>query len=174
MQALRLAVPALVLAVLLSCLLLLLVLTTANRASEDMSRATRGDHRPVSATSSPGKVLSTSTPTEDTRVKPIPGLPRHPGAARVGYTEDRANGVTTARAEYVTEGNPEDVRGFYRDVFRSKNWKVANVEYSDGGWYFLVTRGGREASVEMSSEGEGSRVVVQAQEGGASAGGSKR
>lgn len=174
MQAFRLAVPALALAIALSCLFLLLGFTTANRASEDMPRATRGDHRPVDATSPPGKVLSTSTPTEDVGNKPIPGLPRHPGAVRVGYSEDRTNGVTTVRAGYVTEKNPEGVRGFYRDVFRSKNWQVANVEYSGGGWYFLVTRGGREASIEVSPEGRGSRVVVEAQEGGTSAGGSKR
>lgn len=174
MQAIRLAVPALALAVALSSLFLLLGLTTANRASEEMPRTTRGDHRPVAATSPPGKVLSTSTATEDVGGKPIPGLPHHPEAARVGYTEDQTNGVTTARAEYVTEENPEGVRRFYRDVFRSKGWKVANVEYSGGGWYFLVTRGGREAGVEVLAGGGGSRVVVEAQEGGASAGGSKR
>jgi hypothetical protein len=180
LQALRLVVPALVLAVALSCLFLLLGFTTANRAAEETLHASRGDHRPVAANSpSPrggpqGKVLSTSARANEVQGKPISGLPPHPGSVCVSYAEDTEEGLATVRAEYVTEGGPEGVRGFYRDVFRSGGWKVANVEYSGGDWYFLVARGGREASVEVSPTREGSRVVVESQEGGASAGGSKR
>jgi hypothetical protein len=168
LQALRLVVPALALAVVLSCLLLLLGFTTANRAAEEVPGATRDDHRPVTTTSPPprdgpqGKVLSNSVRKKEVRGKPIPGLPRPPGSVRVGYAEDRSNGLTTARTEYASGMGPEGVRGFYRDVFRSGNWDVANVEYSGGDWYFLVARGGREASVEVSPRGGGSRVVVEA------------
>ena len=125
-----------------------------------------------------GETLSASIPAEDARGEPVPGLPRQPGSVRVGYSEREAGGLILVRAAYLTREGPDAVRRFYRGVFREEEWQVANVEYSDDGWHFLVLRGVREAGVEVLPRGGGSEVKVElsgpAQGFGASAGGSKR
>lgn len=128
-----------------------------------------------------GNTLSASLPERDARGKPVPDLPRHPGSVRVGYSEKETDGLRSVRAAYLTGEGPDEVRGFYRGVFRSGGWQVANVEYSGNGWHFLVLRGVREAGVGILPRGGGSRVeiefsgpVVGAQESRVSAGGSKR
>ena len=128
--------------------------------------------------SSRGKILSASIPARDAPGKPVPGLPRHPGSVRVGYSEKGVEGLTLVRTSYLTREEPEAVRGFYRGVFRTQAWQVANVDYSGDGWHFLVVRGDLEAWVEVLPRDGGSEVKVElsgpAQESGASAGGSKR
>lgn len=128
-----------------------------------------------------GKTLSASIPERDARGKPVPDLPRLPGSVRVGYSEKEADGLKLVRAAYVTAERPDGVRGFYRGVFRSGGWQVANVEYSRSGWHFLVLRGGREAGVEILPRGGGSKVEIEfsgpvggAQDSSVSTGGSKR
>ena len=130
---------------------------------------------------SEGKTLSASIPAHDARGEPLPGLPRYPGSVRVGYSEKEADGLALVRAGYLTEEGSDPVRGFYRGVFRAEGWQVANVEYSEDGWHFLVLRGGREAGVEVLPRDGGSEVKIEisgpaggSQESGASAGGSKR
>ncbi len=131
--------------------------------------------------SSEGKLLSASIPTRDARGEPVPGLPRHPGSVRVGYSEREANGLMLVRASYLTRERADAVLGFYRGVFGAEGWQVANVEYSGDGWHFLVLRGGLEAGVEVLPRDGGSEVKIElsgpaggAQESGASSGGSKR
>lgn len=128
-----------------------------------------------------GRTLSASLPERDARGEPVPDLPRHPGSVRVGYSEKESDGLRLIRTTYLTGEGPDEVRGFYRGVFRSGGWQVANVEYSGNGWHFLVLRGGREAGVGVLPRGGGSRVEIEfsgpvggAQESGLSAGGSKR
>jgi len=147
------------------------------------------DQRPAGTTSqgettgesSEGKTLSASIPARDTRGEPVPGLPRHPGSVRVGYSEEKVDGLMLVRAAYLTRERPDEVRGFYRGVFRARGWQVANVEYTGDVWHFLVLRGGREAGVEVLPRGGSSEVKIElsgpavgVQESGASAGGSKR
>jgi hypothetical protein len=126
-----------------------------------------------------GSALSAPMPAEDARDEPVPGLPRHPGSVRTGYSESREDGLVVVRAAYLSQGNPDAVSGFYRESFRSGGWEVANVEYMDG-WHFLVVRGNREAEVAVGRKGSGSEVEIEVtrpvgvQEDGASAGGSKR
>jgi hypothetical protein len=131
--------------------------------------------------SSGGKILSSSIPARDARGEPVPGLPRHPGSVRVAYSEKEVDGLSLVRAAYLTTERPDVVRGFYRGVFRTGGWQVANVDYSGDGWHFLVVRGDREAWVEVLPHDGGSEVKIElsgpagdAQESGASVGGSKR
>ncbi|QIN84840.1 hypothetical protein GBA63_20975 [Rubrobacter tropicus] len=159
------------------------------RATDGETASRTGNQRLVGTTSREertekdpeGETLSASVPREDARGEPVPGLPRHPGSVRVGYSERRADGLALVSATYLAEGRPDAVRGFYRGVFRSGGWQVANVEYSGGAWHFLVLRGGTEAAVEVLPREGGSEVRIEssgpaagAQEGIASAGGSKR
>lgn len=126
-----------------------------------------------------GSTLSATMPAEDARGEPVPGLPRHPGSVRTGYSEGREGRLAVVRAAYLSEGGPGAVSGFYRESFRAGGWEVANVEYSDG-WRFLVLRGSREAQVTVGRKCGGSEVEIEVtrpvvdQEDGASAGGSKR
>ncbi len=174
MRASRPTVPALALAAVLSCLLF--ALATAGGPGED--------RRPLSAAQPDApekKTLSAAIPARDARGEPIPRLPRYPGSVRVDYSEHGRDGLAVVRAAYLAEERPDAVRGFYRGVFRSRGWQVANVEYSGGSWHFLVLHGVREAGVEVLPRDGGSEVRVElsrpagvAQESRASAGGSKR
>ncbi len=135
----------------------------------------------TTAEGSEGKTLSASIPAQDARGEPVPGLPRPPGSVRVGYSEREADGLMLVRTSYLTRERADAVRGSYRGVFREWGWQVANVEYSGDGWHFLILRGNREAGVEVLPRDGGSEVRIElsgpagdAQESGASAGGSKR
>ena len=125
--------------------------------------------------------VAASIPAEDARGEPVPWLPRPPGSVRVGYSEDESGGLVLVRASYLTIEKADAVLGFYRGVFAAEEWKVANVEYAGGGWYFLVLRGDLEAEVEVLARDGGSEAEIElsgpagdAQEPRASAGGSKR
>lgn len=134
---------------------------------------TSGERRPE------GSALSASKPAKDARGEPVPGLPRHPGSVRTGYSESREDGLAVVRTAYLTEDEPGVVSAYYRGSFRSGGWEVANIEYTDG-WHFLVLSGDREAEVAVIRKDDGSEVKIEvtrpvgAQEVGSSAGGSKR
>ncbi len=128
-----------------------------------------------------GEILSASIQARDARGEPVPGLPRPPGSVRTGYSEREAGGLVLVRAAYLTGERPDAVRAFYRGVFRAEGWQVANVEYSGGGWHFLVLRGDMEAKVKVLPRDGGAEVEIGlsgagggAQDSPASAGGSKR
>lgn len=108
-----------------------------------------------------GKALSSSIPAQDARGEPVPGLPRHPGSVRVGYSEKETDGLMLVRAAYLTRERPDVVRGYYRSVFRAGEWQVANVEYRGKVWHSLVLRGDREAGVEVLPRDGGSEVKIE-------------
>ena len=188
MQALRLAAPALALAAILSSIFLFLGFSTGARTIGEGPYLSPYDEPLTGTLSDPaprdapeGKALSASMPAKDVRGEPIPVLPRYPGSVRVAYSDSRAEGLVVVRARYLSEKPPGAVRDYYDGVFRSGGWRLANVEYSDGAWFFLGVRGEREAGVEVSPRGGGSTVGVEFsrppagdQEDRASAAGSKR
>ena len=168
MQALRLALAALTLT--LVSLLPTLVSGCAPAG---------GDPRPadevrVHAEASPPELASRKVaaaegsaralPKRDARGEDIGSLPRYPGSVRVGYQEDGVGDLNVVRARYLTAQDSGTVRGFYRDVFRSRAWRVANVEYAGGGWHFLVVRGGREAEIRISPHKRGAKAEVRLSE----------
>ncbi len=149
--------------------------------TEDQRLAGTTSSGETTGESSRGKILSVSIPARDVSGEPVPGLPRHPGSVRVGYSEKEVEGLSLVRAAYLTTERPDAVRGFYRGVFRTGEWQVANVDYSGDGWHFLVVRGDQEGWVEVLPRDGGSEVKIElsgpagsAQESGASTGGSKR
>jgi hypothetical protein len=128
-----------------------------------------------------GGTVAASIPAEDARGEPVPWLPRPPGSVRLGYSEKESDGLVLVRASYLTTEKTNAVLGFYRGVFAAERWEVANVEYADGGWHFLVLRGDLEAEVKVLTREGGSEAEIElsgpaggAQESWASAGGSKR
>lgn len=106
--------------------------------------------------SSPSAISNTTTKPDASLPKAdVPGedfsdLPRYPSSVRIKY-ERRVSkvGLVLVDTEYVASARLADVREFYRGVFRSEGWTVASLDVSEGEWDFLVTKGDREAVIEI-------------------------
>jgi hypothetical protein len=106
--------------------------------------------------SSPSDLSNTTTkpdaslPKADVRGEDFSDLPRYPGSVRTKY-ERRVStaGLVLVDTEYVASAELTEVREFYRGVFRSEGWTVASLDVSEGEWDFLVTKGAREAVIEI-------------------------
>jgi len=106
--------------------------------------------------SSPSAISNTTTKPDASLPKAdVPGedfsdLPRYPGSVRTKYERHVSKvGLVLVDTEYVASARLSDVREFYRGVFRSAGWTVASLDVSEGEWDFLVTKGAREAVIEM-------------------------
>jgi hypothetical protein len=91
-----------------------------------------------------------SLPKADVPGEDFSDLPRYPGSVRTKY-ERRVSkvGLVLVDTEYVAAAELGDVRQFYRGVFRSEGWTVASLDVSEGEWDFLITKGDREAVIEI-------------------------
>jgi hypothetical protein len=96
-----------------------------------------------------------SLPTEDVSGEDMPDLPRYPGSVRVEYERNEQDLLIFTRVGYLSHTRVDVIRAFYRGVFRAEGWKVANVEFSEGEWTFLVVHAEREATVEIEPHGRG-------------------
>jgi hypothetical protein len=94
-------------------------------------------------------------PAEDVPGKDMPDLPRYPGSVRVEYELTEQDSLVFTRVRYLSHANLDVIRGFYRGVFRAQGWKVANMEFSEGEWTFLVVHGEREANIRFEPHGRG-------------------
>jgi hypothetical protein len=104
-------------------------------------------------------------PSEDVPGAEISDLPRYPRSVRVEYERGQREGLKVVRARYLTRDGLDAVRGFYRGVFRAEGWKVANVEFSEDRWTFLVVHGEREANIMIEPHGRGvTRVDIELSE----------
>jgi hypothetical protein len=90
-----------------------------------------------------------SLPAEDVPGKDIPDLPRYPSSVRVEYERKEQDRLVFTRVRYLSHAKLDVIRGFYRGIFRSKTWSVANVDFSEGEWTFLVVHGEREVQVRI-------------------------
>jgi hypothetical protein len=106
--------------------------------------------------SSPSAISNTTTKPDASLPKAdVPGedfsdLPRYPGSVRTKYERHVSKvGLVLVDTEYVASARLRDVREFYRGVFRSEGWTVASLDVSEGEWDFLVTKGAREAVIEI-------------------------
>lgn len=100
------------------------------------------------------ETIATPPLSEDVPGEDIPGLPRYPDSVRSEFDREEADGLVTTNVGYVAAGPGLDtVREFYRDTFREEDWSVANAEFSEGKWSFLVAQDEREALVEFESRG---------------------
>ena len=95
----------------------------------------------------------TSLPAEDVPGRDVPELPRYPNSVRVEYERKEQDLLVFTRVRYLSHARVDVIRGYYRGVFRAEGWKVANVEFSEGEWNFLVVHGEREATIEIEPHG---------------------
>ena len=100
-------------------------------------------------------------PSEDVPGKDVSDLPRYPDSVRVEYERKVMDALVLTRTRYLSHEKLDAVRGFYRGVFRSGGWKVANVDFSDGEWTFLVVKGEREADIEIRFHDAGAETTMQ-------------
>jgi hypothetical protein len=123
--------------------------------SEDAT-AGRPDHKTMLSerTTPPNTEPAASLPAEDVPGKSIPDLPRYPGSVRVEYERKEQDLLVFTRVRYLSNAKLDVIRGFYRGVFRAEKWQVANVEFSEGEWTFLVVDGEREANVIIEPHGQ--------------------
>ena len=96
-----------------------------------------------------------SLPAKDVPGKDMPDLPRYPGSVRVEYERKEQDLLVFTRVRYLSHARLDVIRGFYRGVFRAEGWNVANVEFSEGEWTFLVVHGEREANIKIEPHGRG-------------------
>jgi len=117
--------------------------------------AERPDRRTTWAerTTQPNTKPAASLPEEDVPGKDIPDLPRYPGSVRVEYERKEQDLLVFTRVRYLSLDKVDVIRGFYRGVFRAEGWTVANVEFSEGEWTFLVVHGEREADIKIEPHG---------------------
>ena len=88
-------------------------------------------------------------PTRDVTGADVDGLPRYPGAVRVGYRQVAVGDLLETEVEYVVAGELDEVHDFYRQVFDEEEWIVADLGIYQGEWTFFVVSGEREAVVEL-------------------------
>jgi hypothetical protein len=125
--------------------------------------AERSDHKMTLSerTTPPNTKPMAYLPAEDVTGKDIPSLPRYPDSVRVEYERKEHDLLVFTQVRYLSHAKVDVIRGFYRGYFRSNNWTVANVEFSEGEWAFLVVYGDREAQVRIEPHTRGiTRVDV--------------
>jgi hypothetical protein len=124
--------------------------------SESASAIHPEDKTAISERSAPSNTKpATPLPAEDVPGKDIQDLPRYSGSVRVEYERNEQDRLVIIMVRYLSHARLDVIRGFYRGVFRSKNWSVVNAEYSEGEWTFLVVHAEREATIEIESHGRG-------------------
>jgi hypothetical protein len=109
----------------------------------------------------PTTVAAPLPPAEDVPGEDVPGLPRYPDSVRVGYERGERDGLAVIRARYLTTEGLDAVRGFYRGVFQSEEWKEADASFSEDGWTFHVTNGEREATIRISDLGPSVETSIE-------------
>lgn len=92
-------------------------------------------------------------PSDDVPGEDVSGLSRYPGSVRIEHTSEDLGGLMATEVEYLTPTEIDTVREFYRDTFRTEDWNVADVSFSEGAWTFFVTQDEREVFVEIKPYG---------------------
>jgi hypothetical protein len=126
----------------------------ARQQSESISVVPREDKTAIAEqTNGVDTKPAPSLPAEDVPGKDMPDLPRYPNSVRVEYERKEQHLLIFTRVSYLSHAKLDVIRGFYRGVFRAEEWKVANVEFSEGEWTFLVVHGEREANIKIEPYG---------------------
>jgi hypothetical protein len=99
-------------------------------------------------------------PVADVRGRDLANLPRYPDAVRTAFLRELQGSTEVTAIEYMAAGAElDDVRAFYRRIFRERGWELIELDFSGGEWIFLVERKGRAALVEIEERGR--RIVVE-------------
>jgi hypothetical protein len=108
---------------------------------------------PPPATTSPEH--EATLPTSDVTGEDLPGLPRYPGSVRVDYQQEVIKGgFNLTKTTYEAAAKVGEVKDFYRGVFQSGDWTVADLDFSAGTWSFMVVEDRRQAYLEIAPQGE--------------------
>jgi hypothetical protein len=91
-------------------------------------------------------------PETDVPGSDLPELPRYPGSVMTEYEQKLYGDIMVTKADYLSNAGVEEVKSFYRDVFRDGGWRVNDVGFSQGEWEFFVVKGEREATIEIEPE----------------------
>jgi hypothetical protein len=136
--------------------------TSNRRHPEGVAKVRSQDKAMLSERPSPRNAKpAVPLPLEDVPGKDESDLPRYPDSVRVDYERKKMGGLVLTRVRYLSHEKLDAVRGFYRGVFRTGGWKVANVEFSEGEWTFLVVKGEREADIEIRFHDTGAETTMQ-------------
>ena len=114
---------------------------------------------PSTMAEQPTPTLTTELPVVDVAGDDVSGLPRYPGAVRTAYDRERQGTKAVTAVDYVATAQQDDVRAFYRRVFREEGWELIELDFSGGEWVFLVEKGRRAAFVEI--EDGGTYTIIQ-------------
>jgi hypothetical protein len=90
-------------------------------------------------------------PQSDVSGEDLARLPRYPGSWRTEYQQETQGNSLVTDVGYVTDAELDDVRGFYRRVFREQGWDVAELDFSLTQWLFVVSSGAETAIVALKS-----------------------
>jgi hypothetical protein len=97
-------------------------------------------------------------PAADVTGEDLVALPRYPGSWRTAFHRETQGGTLVTNLAYVTDAELDDVRGYYRGVFRQHGWEVIELDFSLTQWVFLVSSGQDVALVTFESQ-EGNVVI---------------
>lgn len=137
-------------------------LLNSQRPERFTELGSQGRTAPSEQTSARPQEPAVRIPSEDVPGGEISFLPRYPGSVRLEYERAQQDGLKIIRVKYLTRDELDAVRTFYRGVFRSREWQVANVEFSDGRWTFLVVHDEREANIIIERHGrDAARVDIE-------------
>ncbi len=125
--------------------------TVANDSGE---RAAGEWSEEVAATDPPPPARSLSVPDDDVEGSDIVGLPRYPGSVRIEYIREDQGELIWTETEYLTDATLEQAREFYRDTFRSSNWSVNDIGFTQNSWVFFVVDDEREVFVNLRPRGD--------------------
>jgi hypothetical protein len=115
---------------------------------------------PVPDASSASPAATDEPVAADVRGSDLADLPRFPGSVRTDYVRQRQGSAQVTAIVYASaDAELDDVRAFYRRIFRERAWELIELDFSSGEWIFLVERKGRVALVEI--EDHGRRVIVE-------------
>jgi hypothetical protein len=113
----------------------------------------------------PDASSSSPAPTDepvaaDVRGSDLADLPRFPGSVRTDFRRERQGSTEVSAIVYSSaDAELDDVRAFYRRIFRERAWELIELDFSNGEWIFLVERKGRVALVEI--EDHRRRIIIE-------------
>jgi hypothetical protein len=116
------------------------------------------------AVEQPTPTPTAGVPDVDVAGEDLPDLARYPGAIRTAYLHEPQGTTTVTVIDYVVAAELDDVRAFYRRVFREEGWELIELDFSGGEWIFLVERGNRAALVEIEGGAATTTIEIELEE----------
>ena len=119
---------------------------------------------PSTAVEQPTPTPTAALPDVDVAGEDLPDLARYPGSVRTAYLHEPQGTTSVTVIAYVVTTELDDVRAFYRRVFREGDWELIELDFSGGEWIFLVERGDRAALVEIEGGAAFTTIEIELEE----------